>query len=201
MDLGALLSTFGLVFLAELGDKTQLAVVAQTCRCRQPWAVFAGASAALTVATALGVVGGHTLGHAIPPSLLRLGAALGFVVMGLLMAWEVWRNRAEEPPTVCLDDPKAPSRRWDWEPFLSTFGLLFVAELGDKTQLAVLALSGRGDSPWAVFCGGTLALISVAALGVVGGDRLNRVVPERVLRGVSAVAFVGMGVLVGMGYL
>ncbi|HEY75402.1 MAG TPA: TMEM165/GDT1 family protein [Thermoflexia bacterium] len=201
MDLSSLFSTFGLVFLAELGDKTQLAVVAQTCRCRQPWAVFAGASIALAAATALGVVGGHLLGYVVPASLLRMGAAFGFGVMGLLMAREAWRSEAGGSSMVCPDDPEDPASRWDWEAFFSTFGLLFVAELGDKTQLTVLALSGRGSSPWSVFCGGVLALVAITALGVVGGERLTRVVPERVLLGVSAVAFVGMGVLMGIGYL
>lgn len=199
MDLGPLFSTFGLVFLAELGDKTQLAVVAQTCRYRRPWTVFAGASAALAAATALGVAGGQVLGRAVPPSILQAAAALGFVVMGLLMAREAWKSRRGDSSAVCLDGPEESACRWDWGAFLSTFGLLFVAELGDKTQLAVLALSGRSGSPWAVFCGGTLALVVVTALGVVGGDRLIRFVPERVLLAASAVAFVAMGILIGVG--
>ncbi len=197
-DWEVLLSAFGLVFLAELGDKTQLAAVAQTCRYRQPWAVFAGASLALTAATALGVAGGHVLSHIVPPSLFRAGATLGFVVMGLLVAREAWKSRGEEASVICLEE-EAPSHRWGWKAFFSTFGLLFFAELGDKTQLAVLALSGRESSPWVVFCGGALALVVVTALGVAGGDRLVRLVPERVLLAVSAAVFVGMGVLMGIG--
>jgi putative Ca2+/H+ antiporter (TMEM165/GDT1 family) len=65
----------------------------------------------------------------------------------------------------------------DWGTLLSTFGLVFVAELGDKTQLAVLSLAGRHSTPWIVFAGGTLALTLVTALGVVGGEGLCRIIP------------------------
>ena len=70
-----LLSTFALLFVAELGDKTQLAVVTQTCKHRRPWAVFLGASLALTLVTLLGALGGQLLGTVMAPSLLRPIAA------------------------------------------------------------------------------------------------------------------------------
>ena len=82
MDWNALLTTFGLILMAELGDKTQLAVLAQTCKYRRPWAVFLGASLALTAVTALGTAGGQLVSQLVPPSVLRWAAALAFVVMG-----------------------------------------------------------------------------------------------------------------------
>ena len=84
---------------------------------------------------------------------------------------------------------------------MSTLGLLFVAELGDKTQLAVLSLSSKNQTPWAVFTGAALALISLTALGVVGGQSLAKIVPQRLLHQLSAVAFVAMGALTGLGVL
>lgn len=85
MDWKVLLSTFGLLFLAELGDKTQLAVIAQTCKHGHPWAVFLGATLALAVVTALGVLGGQALTYVIPAPILRRLAALAFVAIGLLV--------------------------------------------------------------------------------------------------------------------
>jgi len=198
-----MLSAFGLVFVAELGDKTQLAVVAQTCKYRRPLSVFLGASLSLSAVTALGVVGGEVLGRLVPAEVLKGLAAVAFLVMGGLVAWEALRN-GREIQTVCEngDDAADPARpRWEWRAFRSTLGLLFVAELGDKTQLAVLGLAGRSRFPWAVFLGGTLALIVVTALGVLGGEGLIRLVPERVLLWLSAVAFGVMGVLMGAGVL
>jgi putative Ca2+/H+ antiporter (TMEM165/GDT1 family) len=204
MDWNVLLSTFGLVFVAELGDKTQLAVVTQTCKYRRPWAVFLGASLALTAVTALGAIGGQVLGQIVPQSALRIIAALAFVAMGALIAREAARARGGKSvgdAYAIAEITCAPTYAWDWKAFGSTLGLLFVAELGDKTQLAVLSLAGKWRGPWAVFLGGTLALTLVTALGVVGGQGLCRLIPERLLLWISAIAFVTMGILMGFGVL
>jgi putative Ca2+/H+ antiporter (TMEM165/GDT1 family) len=78
---------------------------------------------------------------------------------------------------------------------LSTFALLFVAELGDKTQLAVISMTAKHKAPWWIFVGATLALAAVTLLGVLGGELLTRIIPEAVLRKIAAVLFVGMGLL------
>ena len=205
MDWEVALTTFGLIFVAELGDKTQLAVLAQTCKYRRPWAVFLGASLALAAVTALGAAGGELVGRFVPPVILRVVAALAFVVMGVLVAREAIRGGKEEPscpPQV--DEGGAASQSAlarDWRPFAATFGLLFVAEMGDKTQLAVLSLAGKRAEAVSVFAGGTLALAVVTALAVVGGEGLCRLIPKQTLLWVSTVAFVLMGVLIGFGVL
>ena len=211
MDWGTFFSVFGLVFVAELGDKTQLAVVTQTCKHRRPWAVFVGASAALGAVTALGVIGGQVLGRLIPDDLLRSAAALLFVVMGFLVAREAAKAGAHASNEgVCLDGcetsgsnaPGSPScPAWNWHAFGATFGLLFLAELGDKTQLAVLSLASKHRDVWAVLGGGALALTLVTALGVVGGRVLCQLVPQRLLLWISAAVFIAMGVLMGFGAL
>lgn len=78
---------------------------------------------------------------------------------------------------------------------LSTFALLFVAELGDKTQLAVISMTAKHKMPLWIFVGATLALAAVTGIGVLGGEFLTRFIPEAVLRKVAAVLFVGMGLL------
>ena len=78
---------------------------------------------------------------------------------------------------------------------LSAFALLFVAELGDKTQLAVISMTAKHNMPLWVFIGATLALATVTLLGVLGGELLTRFIPEKVLRKIAAVLFVGMGLL------
>lgn len=207
MDWGTLLSTFGLVFVAELGDKTQLAVVTQTCKYRRPWAVFLGASAALAGVTAIGAIGGRVLGQMIPTSVLRAIAALAFGAMGLFVGREAFRTApgGQLEPDCELpeetDETSEECRSWDWTAFGSTFGLLFIAELGDKTQLTVLSLAGQHSTPGIVFAGGALALTLVTALGVVGGERLCRVIPQRILLWASALAFAVMGLFMGFGII
>ncbi len=207
MDWGVVFSTFLFVFGAELGDKTQLAVVTQTCKCRRPWAVFLGASLALTAVTAIGALGGGVVARLIPAPVLKAAAAAGFLLMGLLIARQALAAQGDDPSDeacdVDADGPEgaAENRAWDWEAFGSTFGLLFLAEMGDKTQLAVLTLAGSGRSIWPVFIGGSLALIAVTALGVLGGESLSRLLPERVLLWISGLAFLGIGAAMAFGLL
>lgn len=78
---------------------------------------------------------------------------------------------------------------------LSTFALLFVAELGDKTQLAVISMTAKHKAPLWIFIGAGMALLAVTAIGVLGGEILTRFIPEAVLRKLAAVLFVGMGLL------
>ncbi len=207
MNLNSFVSAFGLVFIAELGDKTQLAVMTQTCKYRTSWPVFLGGSLALTAVTALGVLGGKVLGTLVPESVIRIVAAIAFVVMGVLIGREARDPVNEgcelEEEVSCTDllgEDGGPRRsQWNWKAFSSTLMLLFLAELGDKTQLAVLGLASKQTGPWLIFAGGALALTVVTALGVVGGQQLSRVIPERLLLKISAVAFVIMGVLMGIG--
>ena len=202
MDWSVLFSTFGLVFIAELGDKTQLAVMTQTCKFRSPWPVFIGGSLALTAVTALGVLAGHLLGAFIPAQVIAYVAAAGFLVMGILIWREAARQSAEDAALCGCDlEDGVGASRWNWRAFGATLALLFVAELGDKTQLAVLGLTGKQGMPWLVFIGGSLALTAVTALGVLGGQQLCRLIPERTLLRISAGAFVIMGGLMGMGVI
>jgi len=216
VDWGTFFSVFGLVFVAELGDKTQLAVVTQTCKYRRPVAVFGGASVALAIVTVIGVIGGQVLGRLIPQQVLRLVAALAFIVMGVLIAREasqiegdVWGENAcdhgcEDPGADCpgVDRPRAASLSvWNWQAFVVSFGLLFVAELGDKTQLAVLSLSSKYGDAWAVLGGAALALTLVTALGVVGGRMLCDLVPQRLILWLSAALFIVIGAWMGLSAL
>lgn len=85
MNWKLLLSTFSLLFLAELGDKTQLAVIAITCEHRQPLPILIGATIALALVTLMGVLFGEGLTRLLPADLLRKGAVVAFVLAGLLV--------------------------------------------------------------------------------------------------------------------
>ncbi|EDY38892.1 transmembrane protein [Cyanobium sp. PCC 7001] len=93
MDLALLASTFATVFLAELGDKTQLAIVTISGTSSRPGAVFAGSSAALVLASLLGAAAGGSLSTVIPTNTLQLAASVGFLVLGLRL---LLMARAEE---------------------------------------------------------------------------------------------------------
>ena len=83
----------------------------------------------------------------------------------------------------------------DWKLFASTFAAIFVAEMGDKTQLATLAMAGGGSSRWLVFAGASLALIATTAIAVLGGAVVSRYVPLIWIKRGAGVIFIILGVL------
>jgi putative Ca2+/H+ antiporter (TMEM165/GDT1 family) len=85
MDLRVLLTTLGIIFLAEMGDKTQLAAMTMAAQTKKPWAVFLGASIALAAVSALGVLVGSVIGNYVPLEWVKRVAALAFIVIGVLM--------------------------------------------------------------------------------------------------------------------
>ena len=96
MDFALLLSTFVTVFLAELGDKTQLATVAISGTSDRPLAVFLGSSSALVLARLLGALAGGSVAPVIPSGLLQLVASLGFLVIGSRLLWPLLRDQEKE---------------------------------------------------------------------------------------------------------
>lgn len=85
MDLRVLLTTFGIIFLAEMGDKTQLAAMTMSAQTKRPWAVFLGASLALAAVSAVGVVVGGVVGDYVPLIWVKRVAAAAFILIGILM--------------------------------------------------------------------------------------------------------------------
>jgi Ca2+/H+ antiporter, TMEM165/GDT1 family len=85
MDWRVIITTFGVIFLAEMGDKTQLAAMTMAAETKKPWAVLIGASVALACVSAIGVVVGGALGHYLPLVWIKRAAALAFIVIGVLI--------------------------------------------------------------------------------------------------------------------
>jgi putative Ca2+/H+ antiporter (TMEM165/GDT1 family) len=83
----------------------------------------------------------------------------------------------------------------DWKLLFSTFGAVFLAELGDKTQLATLSLAAGSTSRWAVFAGSALALCATSAIAVAAGDLVGRLVSPLLLRRLAGAAFLALGAL------
>jgi putative Ca2+/H+ antiporter (TMEM165/GDT1 family) len=85
MDLRVLFTTFGIIFLAEMGDKTQLAAMTMAAQTKRPWAVFIGASVALAAVSGLGVIVGSLIGDYVPLVWVKRVAAIAFIAIGVLM--------------------------------------------------------------------------------------------------------------------
>ncbi|NIO03118.1 MAG: TMEM165/GDT1 family protein [Proteobacteria bacterium] len=87
----------------------------------------------------------------------------------------------------------------DWKVFATTFGILFLAELGDKTQLAVITMTTQTEKPFVVFLGATVALVIVTLMGVVFGHLVYQWVPANILKRVAASVFIVIGIFMFFG--
>lgn len=84
----------------------------------------------------------------------------------------------------------------DWRTLLTTFGVIFLAEMGDKTQLAAMTMSAQTKRPWAVFLGSAVALVAVSAIGVAAGSVIGNYIPLIWIKRAAAMAFIVIGVLI-----
>ena len=87
----------------------------------------------------------------------------------------------------------------DWRVLLTTFGIIFLAEMGDKTQIAAMTMAAEKKRPWEVFIGASLALVTVSAIGVIVGSVLSQYLPLDWIKCVAGAAFIIIGVLVLIG--
>lgn len=87
----------------------------------------------------------------------------------------------------------------DWRVLLTTFGVIFLAEMGDKTQIAAMTMAAQQKRPWAVFIGASLALVTVSAIGVIVGSVLSEYLPLDWIKRVGGAAFIIIGVLILIG--
>jgi putative Ca2+/H+ antiporter (TMEM165/GDT1 family) len=175
----AFLTSFAMVALAEMGDKTQLIALTLALRYRRPWIVMLGILLATVVNHALASALGEWSAARLDPVLLAwvLGASfVGFAI------WTLVPDRADEP---------AEGRRWG--PLLTTAVVFFLAEMGDKTQLATLALGARFSSTVLVTAGTTLGMLVADALAVFAGARFAERVPMQLFRRMAAALFLLFG--------
>lgn len=183
------LSTFGLIFVAELPDKTALAslVLATRYPARQ---VIVGAWLAFLVQTLVAVVIGSIL-QLLPTQPVRIAAGLGFLVFAWLA---VRRDEDEESAMEEKEADTVGARRH--APWLTCFLVVFAAEWGDLTQLATAATVAQTHDPLSVSIGATAALWTVTILAATAGGQLGRFLSPRVLKWASAGLFFVVGVMI-----
>lgn len=183
-------SVFGVIFVAELPDKTALAALVLATRHR-PLPVLIGAAAALTIQSLVAVAAGHLV-SLLPPRPVHVFAGGLFLVSAILM----WRRKEEDEEDVADRDGSAGF----WPSARLVFVVVFVAEWGDLTQLATAALAAHYHSPYIVFGGATLALWAVAGLAVFVGHRAGKLLDPHLTKRIAAVLFalIGTGLLAGV---
>jgi putative Ca2+/H+ antiporter (TMEM165/GDT1 family) len=186
----AFLVSTGLVALAEMGDKTQLLSLLLAARFRKPWPIIAGIFAA--------TIANHGLAGAIGAWVTTVVGAhvMTWILGGSFIAMALWMLIPDK-----LDEEDAPASKGHLGVFATTVVAFFLAEMGDKTQVATVMLAARFQAWAPVVIGTTLGMMLANVPAVWFGERLVRRIPLRLVQLVSAAIFfvLGAAVLLGVG--
>lgn len=174
-----ILIPFLLVGLAELGDKTQLAVLLLSTKTKKYTSLLSGIMLAFFLTTGIAILFGNYIAQKIPVDYVRIGAGSLFILFGLLTLYK--RGKTEEEGSNELKGP-----------FLSGFWLILIAEMGDKTQLAA-ALFATQYNPYLVFIGVILALFTMSAMAVYLGKIIMERVDKNVISTIAGILFILIG--------
>ena len=174
----AFLTSLAFVVLAEMGDKTQLLAMAFASRIRWQtvmWGVFAATAANHFLA----VLVGNYLTHIVPMLYIKIVAAASFILFGL---WTIRGDKLENE-----------DKRFNFSPFWTVSIAFFIAEMGDKTQLATVALAAEFNTIVPVWLGTTAGMIMSDAVGIIIGIVLQKRIPERQVKWFAAMVFIAFG--------
>lgn len=178
----AFLTSTGIVALAEMGDKTQLLALILAARFRKPWPIVLGILVSTLANHALAGALGAWLTTVIGPDLLRWILAASFIAMA------IWMLIPDE-----MEDDESDSKP-RWGVFGTTVVAFFLAEMGDKTQIATVMLAAKFHAYAWVVAGTTLGMMLANAPVVWLGERMTRLVPLRIVHIVSALIFAALGI-------
>lgn len=176
----AFLTATGLVALAEMGDKTQLLAIILATRFKKPWPIVWGILIATLLNHALAGAVGTWVTTLISADTLKWILVGSFVVMGI---WTLFPDKADD----------AAPETGKWGVLLTTIVVFFLAEMGDKTQLATVAIAAQYSDFLPVVIGTTLGMMIANAPVVFLGEKLTRVLPLKVLRLVASGLFLLFG--------
>jgi len=185
----SLLISTGVVALAEIGDKTQLLAFILAARFKKPWPIIAGILVATLVNHGLAGALGAWITSAVSPGVLRWALGVSFIGMAV---WTLIPDEIEEEET------RVAQR---WGVFGATLITFFLAEMGDKTQIATVALAAHYASPLLVVAGTTLGMLLADVPAVFIGDKLSARIPMKLVHWIAAGIFAALGVatLLGVG--
>jgi putative Ca2+/H+ antiporter (TMEM165/GDT1 family) len=180
-------STFALISLAELPDKTIFATVLLASR-ENPRAVFLGVAGAFAIQSLVAVLFGSVLAI-FPEKFVRVAAGLLFLVFALM----IWREQGEKEAEK--NENTVEKSKSFWRVAGSAFLVIFIAEWGDLTQLATATLAAGHHAPVTIYLSATLALWSVTAAAVFLGNKAKRLIHPPALQKIGAVVFAAAGII------
>jgi len=195
MNLHLLALSFITIFLAELADRSNIAIFALSGSSKYPRAVYLGAASALLAANFLGAVIGGKLATLLPVYLIKVIAALGFAYLAIRLLWleRLSSKKQGNPNRESVSLNSSPYKKFIYDPhdrwsvFGSTFLTIFLTSLGDEEQIATLLLSAQSQAPVIVFMGAALAVVSTSLVAVLLGRGVARWLPPHILKTISGI--------------
>ena len=185
MDLNYFLLATSIVALAEIGDKTQLLSLMLAAKYKtHHWAIVAGIFIATILNHALAALLGNVISSWINPQVMQWILGGGFIALGL---WLLIPDKLD-------GDESTPPTQSTWKVFTITTSLFFIAEMGDKTQVATVALGARYDDLMAVVMGTTVGMMLANAPAVWLGKKFTRALPIKWVHSIAAIIFIAIGV-------
>jgi putative Ca2+/H+ antiporter (TMEM165/GDT1 family) len=178
------------VAVAEIGDKTQLLALVLAAKLRKPIPIILGILVATLANHAAAAAIGTWLTRVIGPDLMRWLLGISFIAMG------IWTLIPDKPD---LDDEKAPSPKGGWGVFGATVAAFFLLEMGDKTQIATVALAAKYSNLALVTAGTTFGMMLANVPAVLLGDVAAKKLPLAFVRAVAAVLFLLLGMVALLG--
>jgi putative Ca2+/H+ antiporter (TMEM165/GDT1 family) len=176
-------TVFGVIFVAELPDKTALAALVLATR-NKPMPVFLGAALGLTVQSIIAVGAGSLLAR-LPAHYVQIGSGVLFFACGVVM----WIRHPEAEEAA-----EAEVATGFWRTLWTVFAVVFVAEFGDLTQIGTAAFEAKYHAWVVILVASTLALWCVAAIAVFVGHRAGKLLDPKITQKIAAVVFAGIGV-------
>lgn len=179
-----------MVFFSEMGDKSQL--MAMSLATRYPIStVLIGVAGATFLNNGLAILAGLYLKTTLDIPAIQIIASLLFILFGL---WNLWEKK-EKKLTSEAAETSPPIK--SWKPLLTIVPMFFLAEMGDKTQLATVAYVVKYDAPLRTLLGVMAGMVAADALGIIGGSYLARLFSPRTVKLISSAIFIIIG-LVGL---
>lgn len=182
----AVFNSFLLVFVSEMGDKTQLLSLMLAARFRKPIPILFGILTATILNHALASYAGSTVTNYLPSEILKWILGISFIGFG------IW--------ILIPDKHEGFKSKYNWGPFLTTTIAFFFAEMGDKTQLATVALGAKFTAPVTVTIGTTLGMLAADGLAVIFGHKFTEKIPMTLIHKIASLLFIlfGLGILIGV---
>ncbi|MBN1216453.1 MAG: TMEM165/GDT1 family protein [Candidatus Lokiarchaeota archaeon] len=199
MDFFIFFNVFGLLFLGELGDKTQLIIFNLSLEHKKSYKIGIGASLGFAFILSLSLIFGTLITQYVPIFIISIISGIVFIIIGLFETKSLksiyMEKRKEKKELICYDN-RSRGLKLNNHPYLCSFLSILIMELGDKSQILTITLALMYNLPFEVWFGAFFALISLTWIGVFFGAIITEKIPKFYIKLISIILFIVIGIII-----